>query len=242
MDTRQTNEEIHREILMWQRKVVSTNARKGALIELIEDYHGYEKGVRDVLVANRSGSLSGICGVVAELFNVAEEYDTAIESVLGNALQHIVTETEGCARAAISYLKLRNLGRAAFLPLDRICRKPIAESAKQKASKINRYRGLAIDLISFEPKYQEIFYYLLGNVIIADNLSSADNISIKVSQQYRIVTLEGDLINNNGLVEGGSLTPLKDLLGRKRQISDLETDILKSEEKIKALTVRLQDK
>ncbi|RRJ54854.1 hypothetical protein EHV15_35360 [Paenibacillus oralis] len=240
MDKPPSVEEIKASLLQWGRKKEALESRREALKELMESYEGFAKGARDILLAKRRGTLSGICGVIAELVTVPEKYEISIETILDSSAQHIVTETEDSARAAISYLKARQLGRAAFLPLNRIKGKSISEDDKQKVSNTEGYIGLAIDLISFDPKYREVINHLIGNVIITDNLSSADNILKNVKQQYRVVTLEGDLINIGGAVIGGSL-PLRSmrLLSRQRQIAELDRQIIEVERVISELKVQL---
>lgn len=240
MDNHQTVEEIQAELVQRRMKLEALRSRRDTIKEIMEDYQDLPKGIRDILVANQRNKLSGICGIIAELINVPVQYEISIESVLGSAVHYIVAETEESTRLAIAYLKTLQLGRVAFLSLDRISGKPILEDDKQKASSIKGYIGPALELISFDPQFQNIFYHLLGNVIIADDLPAAEKISKKLKQQYCVVTLEGDLINIGGIVIGGSLPSRSLILSRQRQIAEIEQEIVFSEQKIMELKALLR--
>lgn len=199
------------------------SSRLKALQDLQNDYEGYYRGVREVLKEGRDGKCSGVCGVVAELIQVPEKYETAIEVALGGALQHIVTENEDDARRAIEFLKRSKAGRATFLPLTTI-KLHGKEKMNPGFSVQKGYHGLAAALVKCEAKYVGIIEYLLGRVHVVDNIRDATELAKKNNFSLKIVTLDGDVINPGGSMTGGSYQKNRSsLLGRGREIEELST-------------------
>lgn len=223
-------------------------SRLELLKEMQAEFSGFNQGVKEVLKA-RDRVIKGIHGAVAELIQVPKQYEIAIEIALGGALQHIVVEDEACGRAAISFLKKHNLGRATFLPLSVMRgRRPSSQDEKIFRNE-NGIIGIASDLISFSESYRGVMENLLGSVVVADNLETANHVARLTGQRYRIVTLEGDVVNPGGSMTGGALKQKSaNLLGRGREIEDLEQRYLQKEQEwlqtkreIDSLQVRIRE-
>lgn len=235
-------EEAQATVRKWEQKLDGLVSRRDTMRDLQNDYDGFMHGVKEVLKAkSRPGGLRGIHGAVAELVKVPAEVETAVETALGGALQHVVVESEADGREAISFLKKRQLGRATFLPLDVIRGRSIPETERRAAENAPGFVGVAVDLVSFEPKYKEIAASLLGNVIIAEKLEDANRIAARCQYRYRVVTLEGDVVNPGGSMTGGSqVKKSANLLGRQRQIEELVQEIKLAEQQLGELKKKAQ--
>ncbi len=218
-------------------------SRLKALEELRDSYEGYYRGVKEVLKESKSGKeCPGVCGVVAELLKVPEKYETALEVALGGSLQFIVTETDEDARQAIEYLKRKRGGRATFLPLSTI--KPnIKEKPGFKNGKNQGLVGAASEVVNFDPKYKPIVEYLLGRVMIAENIKHATELARYAVNVSRIVTLDGDVVNPGGAMTGGSYQKgSTGLLSRERDIEQTGETIKQLQQKSKEIESRLDSK
>lgn len=200
--------------------------RKKMIEEMEQAYDGYNYGVRFVM---RSKELQGIHGVIAELIQVPFGFETAIETALGAAMQNIVCEDDRSAQAAISALKNNRAGRLTFLPLSSI---RFGKTVKDdRIIQAQGFKGFAVDCIEFDPLYRNIMEYLLGRVIIVDQLKHAVALSKSVSGGFRFVTLEGEVINASGAITGGVYrNNSASLLERKAEAIKL-TEALASMEK-----------
>lgn len=166
------------------------------------EYEGFGRAIKSVLKTTHRWS-PGICGAVAEILQVADPHVIAIETALGGAVQHIITEEADTAKQAIRFLKLNNLGRATFLPLGNI--KPFRpREAELSAARAEGALGLAAQLVSVDVKYQKVVDFLLGRTVVAVDVDAAQRIASKYSFAVRIVTLEGELLNIGGSLSGGS--------------------------------------
>lgn len=208
------------------------SARKKTIEEMENNYEGYSQAVKHVM---KSG-LSGIHGVVAELIQVPEGYETAMETALGSSLQHIVCDDESSARGAIESLKANKAGRMTFLPLSSIegRREPEAAIRKEKG-----VLGFGPECIKYDSRYSQVISYLLGRVVLVDNMDSA----IRISRKYKgilVVTLDGEIINERGAITGGRFrNKTGNILDRRAEIAQLgrEIDSLtkKQQESVKRL-------
>jgi chromosome segregation protein len=225
----------------WEQKLDALVSRRDTMREMQNDYDGFALGVKEVLKAkNRSDGLKGIHGAVAELVKVPAEVELAIETALGGALQNIVVENEASGREAIAFLKRRQAGRATFLPLDVIRGRSIPEHEKKSLSELSGFVGIAVNLVRFDDKYDNIMSSMLGNVIIAEKLEEANRIAAKCQYRYRVVTLEGDVVNPGGSMTGGSLQKkTSSLLGRNRQIDEMDKEIRASDIQLGELRKKL---
>ena len=191
-----------------------------------EGYEGYYKSVKNLLQSIKNNRLdkSGFEGVVADLLKVDSIYEKAIDISLGSNLQNIVVSDESVAKNMINFLKKNNLGRVTFLPLSVIKGKTL----NLDLSKFKEYGviGLAHELVEFDQKYKNIFESLLGRTIIVDTIDNGIKLANKSNHIYRIVTLEGDVLNPGGSLSGGSYSNNAiSIITRKNKILDLEKEI-----------------
>lgn len=215
-------------------------SKKEMLEEMEEDYSGFFQGVKEVLKA-RDTRLQGIEGAIAELIQVPKQYEMAIETALGGAMQHIVVQNEENARTAIQFLKQKSFGRATFLPLSIIKGKYLASSQLGLLSGNSAYIGTAADLIQFDQKYAEVVKSLLGNVVIARDLKGANEIAKMLQYRSRIVTLDGDVVNPGGSMTGGAVKQKSSsLLSRKGELEDLTNKLADMEEKTNMLESKVK--
>jgi len=184
-------------------QVNECTSRLRILSNMQNEYEGFARGSKSILKSNDPWR-SGICGAVAQILTVPDNYVTAVEIALGGALQHIITENAEIAKQAMHFLKNKNLGRATFLPLDTI--KPLRPRDNEvSASKATGSFGFAANLVNVEPRYRPIIESLLGRTIIAENI----DVALKIAKQHgfsvKIVTLDGELVNPGGSMTGGSI-------------------------------------
>ncbi|AKO93868.1 chromosome segregation protein SMC [Priestia filamentosa] len=232
-----------KESLLYQayQYVEQTKSKRSMMEDMQDGYTGYFQGVKEVLKA-RESALTGIEGAVAELITVPKEVETALETALGGAMQHIVVSAEEQARKAIAYLKKRGSGRATFLPLSTIKGKSIPHSAIETMQGSPSFVGVARDLISYEQKYENIVSNLLGTVIVTKDLRGANELARLVSHRYRFVTLEGDVVNPGGSMSGGaSKKNSSSLIVRKRELEDLVAKLAEMEEKTGLLEAEVKE-
>ncbi len=234
------------------------------LAEMSSEYEGYNGTVRKLLVdSGKNRELKeAIIGVVAELIKVPKEYETAIEMALGSAVQNVVTKSEDDAKKLVAYLKANNYGRATFLPVNSIKPRYIADAYKNLLSSKGCF-GIASSLVSFDKNLLPIFQGLLGSTVIVENMEVAVNMAKASKFSFKIVTLDGDIINPAGSITGGSKkTAINNLLSRDREMEEVakkleqikkdiesqrtlllkyEGTIKEVEDKINEQTERLQD-
>ncbi|KAB2337473.1 chromosome segregation protein SMC [Cytobacillus depressus] len=210
-------------------------SRQEMLEEMEDDYSGFFQGVKEVLKA-RGGKLHGIEGAVAELIQVPKSFETAIETALGGAMQHIIVQTEQDGRSAIQYLKQNNFGRATFLPLNVIKGKSLSAAQIHSIQEHPSFVGEAAKLIQFHAKYKEPMESLLGNVVIAKDLKGANEIAKLLQYRVRLVTLDGDIVNPGGSMTGGALKQKStSILSRKGELEELKIRIADMESKTAGL-------
>lgn len=211
----------------YNNSIVSLGSKKEALRNLTERYDGYGNSIRRVM--EQKVRFPGIVGVVADIIEVGKEYETAIETALGGSIQNIVTEDAETAKKMIAFLKQNKYGRATFLPIDTIA---VRQNMNSDAEHENGVIGLASNLVSFDRKYQTIITHLLGRIYVVDNIDNAIRISRKYKQSLRIVTLEGELINPGGAMTGGTFKNSSNLLGRKRELDEIDEQIEELKKKL----------
>ena len=204
------------------------------LIETEKEKEGYIKSVKMLLkdCENIKELGKGMHGVLANVIEVPEEYQTAIEMCLGASLQNIVTDTEEDAKKLVEHMRKNNLGRGTFLPISSVKGKKLDKIKGHEKGFI----GIASDLIKYDKKYAQIVLNLLGRTVIADNMETAIKISKQNSYAFRVITLEGDVINPSGAITGGSVTKKTvNILGRSREIEKLEKEVANLKTKIEKL-------
>jgi len=219
-----------------------TKSRKEMLEEMQDDYSGFFQGVKEVLKA-RNERLEGIEGAIAELIHVPKEYETAIEIALGAATQHIVVDNEKNARAAIQYLKKNSYGRATFLPMNVIKERSIPRTQLVAIKGHKAFIGIASELITFESKYHSIFANLLGTILITTDLKGANELASLIGHKYRVVTLDGDVVNPGGSMTGGAVKQKSNsLLSRGRELEAITEKLKDMEAKTAELEKNVKDK
>ena len=215
-------------------------SRQKFLIETEKEKEGYIKSVKDLLkdCENIKELGKGMHGVLANIIEVPEQYQTAIEMCLGISLQNIVTDTDEDAKKLVEHLRKNKLGRASFLPISSVKGKKLDKVKTNEKG----YIGIASDLINFNKKYEQIILNLLGRTVIVDNMDTAIKIAKQNNHSFRIVTLEGDLINPSGAITGGSVSKKTvNILGRGKEIEKLEKEIKVIKEKIEKLEKEKQE-
>ena len=205
------------------------DSRKKVLTEMQKDLEGFNNSVKNLIKHSETNQnlKKQFIGVVANLMEVPKIYETAVEMALGGAIQNIVTENEQNANSLIDYLKQNSLGRATFLPLTSVKSREIEERYLTKL-KINGCYGIASKLIKFDKKLQNIFESLLGATVIVNDLPLAISLAKECNYSFRIVTLDGDIINPAGSISGGSKkNSVSNLIGRSREIDEIELHLNK---------------
>lgn len=185
--------------------------------------------VKEVLTQAKRNQLNGVIGTVSQLVEVDNNYTTAIETALGGSMQNIVVNTEADAKAGINMLARNKKGRATFLPLTSVKGNRLNENGLEN---YDGYIGIATDLIRFDPKYTGIFNSLLGRIVIVDDLDTATYISKQYGYKFRIVTLDGQVVNAGGSFTGGSKNNGQAFLSKKNEIIDKQNLIREENEKL----------
>ena len=199
---------------------VREHQRKISFLENLErNLEGFSKSVKIIVNASNNGKLKGICGPVSRVISVPSEYGVAIETALGAAMQNIVVDTDEDAKQAIRYLKSTDGGRATFLPLNTIKPRKLNENGLDDCY---GFVGVASQLCSCDEKYNNILSSLLDKIVIAEDLNSATSIAKKYSYRFKIVTLDGQVVNAGGSLTGGSLNRNTGLLSRASEIEQLK--------------------
>ncbi len=204
------------------------------LIETEKEKEGYIKSVKSLLkdCENIKELGKGMNGVLANIIEVPDDLQTAIEMCLGASLQNIVTETETDAKRLVEHLRKNNLGRASFLPISSVKGKKLDKIKGNESGVI----GIASDLVKYNKKYEQIILNLLGRTVIVDNMDTAIKVAKQNGYIFRIVTTEGDLINPSGAITGGSVAKKTvNILGRGKEIEKLEKEIKNLKQKIEKL-------
>ena len=217
------------------------DSKQKFLQEMEKEKEGYSRAVKSVLTQCEvdSNLNKGVRGVLASLITVPEEYQLAIETVLGQTLQNIVTETEEDAKKLIEYLRKNNLGRASFLPITSVKGKNLDKLITNGTQGVI---GVASKLIKTDKKYEEIISNLLGKTVIVNDMDTAIVIAKQNKYSFRIVTLKGDIINPSGAISGGSTTQkTNSIIGRTAQIKQLEKEIEKIQKEIEKITKEKED-
>ena len=193
-------------------------SRQNLLTEMEKEYRDYSKSVKLVMQEHSRGALKNIHGTVGELVKTDDEYAIAIESALGYAMQNIIVSTDEDGKSAINYLKRRDGGRATFLPISTI-KGTVLDDKEFKSE--NGFEGLALDLVRFGSKYKDIYASLLGRVIIADDLNNAVRIAKKHNNKFKVVTLDGQIVNAGGSLTGGSKANTAGVLSRANELEQI---------------------
>ncbi|MCP3026151.1 chromosome segregation protein SMC [Halobacillus sp. A5] len=232
----------------WQQKLYQgyqylekLRSKKEMLEDLKEDFSGYFQGVREVLKAREESLLQGIEGAVLEVIDIPSRLITAVETSLGAQAQHVIVKDEQTGRQAIQWLKKSNKGRATFLPLSTIQPRTIPSHTVSKLSGRKGFVGVAADLVEFKQHYAPAIKHLLGHIVIAESLEHANSIANEVNRKFRIVTLEGDVVNPGGSMSGGAQKKSnQSLFTREKELLELTEKISSFDEKAKEVEKKVQ--
>ncbi len=220
-----------------QNLYTQLKSKLDALSNLTERYEGYGGSVKKVM--ERKEDTPGIIGVVADIIKTQPKYETAIEIALGGNIQNIVTDDEETAKEMIEFLKKTKSGRATFLPLTSI-REP-QEFKATEALEEKGVLGMADELVDTEDRYRSVAKAMLGRIVVVDTVDNAVKIARKFKYTIRMVTLEGELLVPGGAISGGTFRNNSNLLGRRREMDDLEANIKKHKENVALFQKEIED-
>lgn len=194
--------------------------RSRILHDLERNMEGFAGSVKAVMRSN----IQEVCGTVAQNMNVEQKYAIAIETVLGGAMQNIIVENENVAKQCINFLKNQRAGRATFLPITSIKGRDLNETGLENCK---GFIAVASNIVSCDSKFNGIISSLLGRTVLAENIDSATDIAKKYGYRFRIVTIDGQVINSGGSFTGGSVQKISGIITRKNEINALDDDIKK---------------
>ena len=244
-------EELTASVSSWKQKLLDSNrqfeelqttyhkrqSRLDSLKNIAERYDGFGNSIRKIM--EQKTTEKGLLGVVSDLIQVEKKYEIAIETALGGNIQNIVTEDDTTAKRMISYLKENRLGRATFLPITSVNGKgnPKNEENLKEPGVI----GIANKLVKCDSKYDGVAAYLLGRVLVVDNIDHAIALAKKNHYSLHIVTLEGEYLSPGGSMTGGAFKNTNNLLARKREIEELESQVQELKKNMQELKNRQED-
>ena len=228
-ERRESFEKAQQQLHEYQHKMATLESRRDVLAEMKEAFQGFFHGVKRILQARDDKKLQGIHGAVVELIDVPKQYTIAIETILGGQAQHIVTTNDGAAREAISWLKQTNYGRATFLPLASIQPRFVPKQMLLTLKNQEGFIGVGADLIHVNESFKKAVEHLMGHVLVADTLKHANQIAKQTNRRFRVVTLEGDVVNPGGAMSGGAaLKKGPSLFTRDRELEEIQGRLQKA--------------
>ncbi|MEG1344660.1 MAG: chromosome segregation protein SMC [Clostridia bacterium] len=246
------NEKQNRNILEEDKskkslELMTLKSKYTYLKNLEQENEGYYKSVKSALDFAKQNSLSDVYGTLASLISTDEKYEYAIEIALGGFLQNIVVESSNTAKKIISHLRQNLLGRVTFLPLDNI--RQVNNDTKSKVSKLPGFIAMASNLLKYDKKYESIIALSLNNTAIIDTIENAINISKKVNNTVKLVTLSGELIATTGSMTGGQVSHKSaGLIGRaekiaeaSKKVAEKEKEVLKFSECMEELNLKIEE-
>ncbi len=196
--------------------------RKKLLFDLENNMEGFARSVKEIIKASKSGRIGGIRGTVAQLINVKQEYAVAVETALGGAMQNIIVEDDTTAKRCIRLLKEQKSGRATFLPMTSVRGNVLNEP---RLANENGFVALANELVEFDGQYQGIVNSLLGRTAVAEDIDCAAVIAKKFGYKFRIVTLDGQVVNAGGSFTGGSAAHSAGVFSRKNELEAIDSEV-----------------
>ncbi|MBQ3225618.1 MAG: chromosome segregation protein SMC [Clostridia bacterium] len=217
------------------------NSRLSMLSAMEQNFEGYHRSVKEVMQAHKEGELkkATIYGPVSKLISSDAKYTLAVEAALGGNMQNIVVETEEDAKLAIEFLKKARGGRATFMPVSAV---KAGEIDVSKISREDGYLGVCDELVSCDARFSNIISHLVGRTVVFETMEDAIRVSRKYKQDYRIVTLGGELFNVGGSISGGSANRQASLLGREKEIKQLKIDCTKLDKECEQTEQAIADK
>ena len=231
-------EELDAQVRELTAKLDGVQAKIRVFRAMERDYENYQKSVRMIMQEADRGALRNIHGPVSRLIRTEDDYTVAIEIALGGAMQQIVVDNESDGKAAINYLKRTGGGRATFLPISVVKGKSLNENGIENAA---GFVGVASELVTCENRYRGIVENLLGRTVIAENIDCAISMAKKFSNRFKIVTLDGQVINPGGSMTGGSVNKESGLLSRANELEKLQKQEKDLQKKLQEQEKELQD-
>ncbi|MFC4354425.1 chromosome segregation protein SMC [Chryseomicrobium palamuruense] len=225
-DTYETKRQV---LFEGYQQLQGLKARRDSLEDLEAEFTGYFQGVRELLKLRDKKEMPGVEGAVAELLTIPPDYVQAIDTAIGGQAQHIVMQDAKSARQAIAYLKTKHLGRATFLPLDTMKPRFVQPNSLRLAEQHSDFIATANTLVQTEPRFVSIRDHLLGHIVIAKSLKGANEIAKLLNFSYRVVTIEGDVVNPGGSLTGGALKKQSSVFTRKTELTKLVGSVEKLE-------------
>ena len=213
-------------------------------LEVVSDYKNNKSNLflgTKTIIKNKS-AFPGVFNIVGELISVDTMYQTAIETILQNSLQNVVVDNSGTAIKCVNFLKSNNGGRATFIPLESIRPKQIINEYYYAIQSQKGFIDIASNIVQSEKKFQTLKEFLLGNIIIVDNIENANAISSLIDKRYMVITLEGDIIRVGGVISGGQKSREKHLLNLDKQIIEYKELISKLENEVKNYKIIISQK
>ena len=246
MDLEAAQERNRQEMMTLRQNIENLNlqlhnnrSRKEQLIDIVENKSQYSYGVRSILQAKES--LSGIVGVLGDLIETDSEYETALSIALGNAVSFIVTQKDSDAREAIRFLKTNKSGRATFLPIEIMQERYVREEHLNVCQTMKGYLGVMSDFVRSNSKIDNVIKNQLGNVLLVDTIDNASVLSRAVFARYKVVTLDGEIINVGGSLTGGSFKNQSSNFASKRELEMINDFIASQEEEMTAKKAKLNE-
>ena len=231
-------DELQEQVQKLHSSLDSVQAKLRVFQAMERDFEGYQKSVRQVMQEAKRGALRRIHGPVSQLIRTKDEYTVAVEIALGAAMQQIVVDSEADGKAAISYLKRTGGGRATFLPLSVIQNKSLNESGIEKC---HGFVGIAADLVSADERYKNVIGNLLGRTVITENIDNAIAMAKQYHNRFKIVTLDGQVVNPGGSMTGGSVNKEAGILSRANEVEKLTRQEKDLQQKLQTQETELQE-
>ena len=235
---KQRAEDLAAEVQKLQTNLNGVQAKARVFRAMEQDLEGYNKSVRQVMQEAKRGSLRNIHGPVSKLIRTEDDYTVAIEIALGAAMQQIVVENEADGKSAISYLKRTNGGRATFLPISALKPKTLQENGLESCA---GFVGIASELITADSKYRGVVENLLGRTVIVENIDNAISMAKRYGNRFKIVTLDGQVMNPGGSMTGGSVSRDAGMLSRANELEKLIANEKSLSEKLSGVESQYQE-
>lgn len=223
-----------------KNQILTLTSKHAYLTNLEKENEGYFKSVKSILDYTKKNGIEGVYGTVSSIISTDDNYERAIEVALGNFVQNIIVENENKAKNLIEYLKENLFGRATFLPINKL---NVKDNIDMKwALKEEGVIAAAVDLCKYDNKYSKVINLALGNVIVVENLETANKLFIKSNKNIKIVTLAGEIVSSTGSITGGHTTTKSSLiLGRDDKIKKLKENILLKEEEYEKIEEQISE-
>ncbi|MBR5023353.1 MAG: chromosome segregation protein SMC [Oscillospiraceae bacterium] len=231
-------DELAEQVQKLRNQLDEVSAKARAFRAMEQDFEGYQKSVRQVMQAAKGGSLGHIHGPISQLIRAEDQYTVAVEIALGGAMQQIVVDSEQDAKAAIAYLKRTNGGRTTFWPLSSIRGRVLKETGLEKC---RGYVGIASKLIKFEKRYENLMEDLLGRIVIVEDIDAAIAMAKQYGNRFKIVTLDGQVVNPGGSMTGGSVNREAGILSRANELDKLTAREKELSAKLETLETEFQE-